>query len=162
MAPEQARGAWAEVDAQSDLWSMGALMHRLLTGRALRPGATASEVLKHAATEPAPRVAHASPEIPFDVARVVDRALAYHKAARWKDARAMQRAVREAIANLTPVSGIVRRQERVRRPFGETWRAALLVLVAALVLGALAILVARTAPSLHAHNPVDRPAHSAR
>src|SRR5690606_6968872 len=32
MPPEQAQGQWDQVDAQSDLWALGAAMHTMLTG----------------------------------------------------------------------------------------------------------------------------------
>ena len=52
MPPEQARGFWDEVDAQSDLWSVGATMYVALTGYPLRVGATTNEELLQAMTVP--------------------------------------------------------------------------------------------------------------
>jgi len=45
MAPEQARGRWDEVDAQSDLWSLGATMFWLLTATTVHDAGTVQEQL---------------------------------------------------------------------------------------------------------------------
>ncbi|MBK7581594.1 MAG: serine/threonine protein kinase [Myxococcales bacterium] len=96
MPPEQARGLWAEVDARSDLWAVGALMFALLTGRAVHEGRTTNELLLSAMTGPAPPLAELEPKLHAAVAAVVDRAVAFEKPRRWPDARAMQNAVRHA------------------------------------------------------------------
>ncbi len=93
MAPEQARGLWGEVDGRSDLWAVGATMFALLTGRAVHDGRTTNEILVAACTA---RAASLMGEVPKPVADVIDRALAFEKAERWPDAKAMQEAVRRA------------------------------------------------------------------
>src|SRR5204863_6366323 len=77
MAPEQARGLWDQVDAGSDLWSVGATMFALISGSEVHSGRTANEVLIAAATTPAPPLASVLPEVSPAVARVVDKALAF-------------------------------------------------------------------------------------
>lgn len=96
MAPEHARGLWDEVDAQSDLWSVGATMFALATGRMVHEARTANELLVAAVTQKAPKVKAVDPELPTPLAEVVDTALAYEKADRWPNARAMQEGVRTA------------------------------------------------------------------
>jgi eukaryotic-like serine/threonine-protein kinase len=96
MPPEQARGLWDEVDAQSDLWACGALMFSLLSGRQVHEGRTSNEQLLSAMTNPAPALASLVPDVGAAVAHVVDRALAFDKDKRWRDARRMQEAVRRA------------------------------------------------------------------
>jgi serine/threonine-protein kinase len=95
MAPEQALGYWHEVDGRSDLWSVGATLFTLLTGRVVHEAHTAQETLVRAATRPAPAVAFHRPALDPAFAAVIDRALAFSRADRWPDARAMQRALRE-------------------------------------------------------------------
>lgn len=106
MPPEQARGLWAEVDAQSDLWAVGALMFALLTGRNVHEGRTTNELLLSAMTKSAPPVASLEPKLHAAVAAVVDRAVAFEKPRRWPDARAMQEAVRRAFQEMhkAPIS----------------------------------------------------------
>ncbi|MBI3204204.1 MAG: protein kinase [Myxococcales bacterium] len=95
MAPEHARGLWDEVDARTDLWSVGALMYSLIIGRPVHEGRTTNEILLAAMSKPA-RSMHEERGVPDEVASLVDRALAYARAERWPDARAMQNAVRQA------------------------------------------------------------------
>jgi serine/threonine protein kinase len=96
MPPEQARGRWEEVDAQSDLWASGALMFTLLTGRQVHEASTSNEQLLSAMTLPAPPLSTILPNVGVAVAHVVDRALAFEKDKRWRDAHRMQEAVRRA------------------------------------------------------------------
>jgi serine/threonine protein kinase len=97
MPPEQARGDWDDIDARSDLWALGAVMFALLTGRPVRTEPSGNQQLLAAATRPAPPLSQVLPGVPPALAAVVDRALAFEPAARWPDARTMQRAVREAL-----------------------------------------------------------------
>jgi len=96
MAPEQARGLWDDVDAQSDLWACGALMFTLLSGRQVHEGRTSNEHLLSAMTNSAPPLESVVPGVGAAVAHVVDRALAFDKSKRWPDAKRMQEAVRHA------------------------------------------------------------------
>jgi serine/threonine-protein kinase len=106
MPPEQARALWAEVDARSDLWAVGALMFAVLTGRAVHEGRTTNEVLLSAMTKPAPPILSLAPTVHRAVAALIDRALAFERDARWPDARAMQDALRRAFHEMhkAPIS----------------------------------------------------------
>jgi serine/threonine protein kinase len=106
MSPEQARGRWDEVDAQSDLWAVGATMYTLLTGRHVHEADTMNEVLLGAMTRHAGSLALACPGLSPDVCRIVDRALRFEKADRWESASAMQEAIR-AVRDLVPPSRAV-------------------------------------------------------
>ncbi|MBI5535666.1 MAG: protein kinase [Deltaproteobacteria bacterium] len=101
MAPEQALGRVEQVDAQTDLWSVGATMFTLLTGQLVHAGTnTVNELLVAAATLHARSIGIVDPRLPPQVVQVVDRALEFEKADRWPDAEAMQLAVRDAYAAL--------------------------------------------------------------
>ncbi len=102
MAPEQALGKSGQVDAQTDVWAVGATMFTLLTNRFVHQAETAQEQMVFAATRTAPSLAAASPETPAQVVDLVARALAFDKAARWPSAAAMRDAVDEASAALFP------------------------------------------------------------
>jgi serine/threonine-protein kinase len=93
MAPEQARGRWDEVDTRSDLWSVGATMFTLLTGRHVHEAETLNEVLLGAMTSSAKPITLYRPELPREVCALVDKALAFDKADRWQSAREMQTAI---------------------------------------------------------------------
>jgi serine/threonine-protein kinase len=98
MAPEQAFAKASEIDAQTDVWAVGATLFTMLTGRSVHEGENAAQLLVHAATVQARPVAASAPGLPVAVASVVDRALAFHKSARWATAAAMREAVQSASA----------------------------------------------------------------
>jgi eukaryotic-like serine/threonine-protein kinase len=100
MSPEQARGRWDLVDVQSDVWSVGATMFTLLSGRDVHVEETLPELLAAIFTRPAPSLATALPDAHPALVDVVDRALQLRLADRWPDARAMQVAVRKAYAEM--------------------------------------------------------------
>jgi serine/threonine-protein kinase len=96
MAPEQVLGKTQEVDAQSDLWGVGATAFTLLSGQHVHEAETPEEAMVFTATRPAPSLATAAPDVPAALVEVVDRALMLKKSDRWPNARAMQKAVEEA------------------------------------------------------------------
>ena len=100
MPPEQALGRTEQVDAQSDLWAVGALMFSLLAGRLIHVTETLTELLVAHASKPAPSLSAVAPHVPDPIVAIVDRALEFEKARRWPDAQAMQQAVQEAQAAL--------------------------------------------------------------
>jgi serine/threonine protein kinase len=100
MAPEQARARWEDVDGRTDLWAVGATMFTLLAGRHVHEAPSPQEQLILSATAPAPAVAGVQPEVPANVAAIVDRALAFDRNGRWPDARTMQEAVRVVLGTL--------------------------------------------------------------
>ncbi len=107
MPPEQARGRLEAIDARSDLWSVGATMFSLLTGRMVHHAETANELLLAAMKAHAPKLRDALPEASAEVAGLVDRALSYERDARWPSAAAMQDAVRAA-RRTNPAATLVR------------------------------------------------------
>ncbi len=96
MSPEQASGKTSRVDERSDVWSLGATMCWLLTGQFVHEGETPQHMMVLAATEPPASVTVTSPELPGLAATIIDRALAFDKAARWPSAAAMRDALAAA------------------------------------------------------------------
>jgi serine/threonine-protein kinase len=93
MAPEQALGKAGTVDGASDVFSVGATMFTLLSGRYVHDGESASELMVYAATRPASSLAALRPDLPREVVAIVDRALAFQKSDRWPSAAAMRDAI---------------------------------------------------------------------
>jgi serine/threonine protein kinase len=96
ISPEQVLGKTREVDARSDLWSVGATAFTLLSGRYVHEAETPEEMMVFAGSRPARSLATLESDVPFPLVRVFDRALMFDKSERWSDARAMQRALASA------------------------------------------------------------------
>ena len=95
MSPEQAQGKTSEIDAQTDVWAVGATLFTLLTGRFVHDGDNPQQVMVRAATQPPASLASLLPEAPAQLVALVDRALAFDKARRWPTAEAMNVALAE-------------------------------------------------------------------
>jgi eukaryotic-like serine/threonine-protein kinase len=95
MSPEQAMGLVDQLDGRADIFSVGAMMHALITGHRINNGRTEQEALVMAATKPVPSVARLSPHLPIELIKCIDRALAWDRRNRFQDAREMQRGLIE-------------------------------------------------------------------
>ena len=91
MCPEQAGGD--EVDARGDLYSLGAVLFFLLTGRPPFDAPTAGRLLAAHLTEPPPRLTDLRPELPLDLSVVVARCLAKRPADRFASAAELDAAL---------------------------------------------------------------------
>ena len=82
MSPEQARGI--EVDARSDIFSLGAVIYELVTGRAAFEGGTASDIIAEILkVEPPPPVEFV-PEVPHELERMISKALRKDRETRYQ------------------------------------------------------------------------------
>src|SRR5690606_9665750 len=79
MPPEQWKGE--EVDASSDVYAFGAVLHTMLTGRVPFSGTLPALMAQHL-TQPPPPVLEARPDIPAELADLVARMLAKEPAER--------------------------------------------------------------------------------
>jgi serine/threonine protein kinase len=100
MAPEQARGRQELIDGRSDLFSVGAVVFRAVTGRRIHEQDTAFDMTVAAAKVHAPSLAHVLPNAGPALVAAVDRALAFEPDDRWQSARAMFEALRAAYDEL--------------------------------------------------------------
>ena len=96
MAPEQALGKSADVDAQSDVWAASATLFNLIAGRFVHEGDNLPQLLVQAATKRARSLASVAPHVPTRLTQVVDRGLAFEKNERWPNATAMRSALGDA------------------------------------------------------------------
>jgi serine/threonine protein kinase len=102
MSPEQIRGE--DVDARSDLYSLGALLFELVSGRQLFVGPTPISIITQHTEGHLPRLADAAPTAQVSPAfeAVLRKALAKNKAERWGDADAMREALEGLRRHLAP------------------------------------------------------------
>jgi serine/threonine-protein kinase len=100
MPPEQAQGKSDQIDARCDIFAVGAVMFRAITGRAIHEGRTPTDRLFQAMKDRAPPLASVIPDMPMWVTGLVDKALAFKKDDRFASAVDMRMAVRAAFAQL--------------------------------------------------------------
>ncbi len=119
MAPEQARGD-RDLDARVDVFGLGAVLYRCLTGQAPFDAGNTIGSLARVLFEETPRLAAARPELPASLDEVVAQALAKDRAKRYADGRAFAaalRAVAPELATASPpsigTSGITGGEDRI-------------------------------------------------
>jgi serine/threonine-protein kinase len=88
MAPEQARGA-GRVDHRADLWSLGAILYRSVTGVPAFDGVSGVDVIVQVCTGPLPVATRAAPDLPPALDAFFRKALAREPEERFASAREM-------------------------------------------------------------------------
>jgi serine/threonine-protein kinase len=71
MSPEQCRGAKG-VDEKTDVYALGVMMFEMLVGKPPFTGSALGELMAKHMYEPAPKVSAVNPQVPQDLARLVD------------------------------------------------------------------------------------------
>ncbi|MFO0759419.1 MAG: protein kinase [Byssovorax sp.] len=104
LSPEQALGRFAEVDARTDVWALGATLFWMLAGTTVFEGETASMLLGSAATRAARSLGRLRPDLPAGLIRLVDSALEREKSRRFASASAMRAELAKVRAELEPPS----------------------------------------------------------
>ena len=90
MAPEQARGS-AKVDERADIYAVGAVLYRALTGRPPYLGSEPAELLSSLLHERPKRPRSIEPSIPVGLEAVIQRAMSRDPSARPADALELER-----------------------------------------------------------------------
>jgi serine/threonine protein kinase/TolB-like protein/Flp pilus assembly protein TadD len=85
MSPEQARGF--EVDARSDIFSLGSVFYELVTGRAAFEGDTASDVIADILKVEPPPPVDLVPDVPPEIERIIGKALRKDRDTRYQSVR---------------------------------------------------------------------------
>ncbi len=91
MSPEQARGK--PLDGRADVYGLGAVLFRLVIGRTPFDEDNVAELMARLLREDVPPVQHVSPEVPRELAVVIDRALRRKSEDRWASAETMRDAL---------------------------------------------------------------------
>jgi serine/threonine protein kinase len=102
MSPEQARQA--PLDRRSDIFSLGAVLFEMLTGRRLREIEDEVNGWREVASGVVPTARSIRPDLPESFDRLLSQALASEPARRFPDAAAFGSAIREILVQMnTPV-----------------------------------------------------------
>jgi serine/threonine protein kinase len=113
MPPEQARGKTDLIDARSDIFAVGAVMFKSLTGRPIHVADHPHDRMIAGMTLPVASLATVRPGTPRMLVEAVDRALAFEQKDRWQTAR-------EFFDALRSVYDHIKRSKRTPTPMPET------------------------------------------
>jgi hypothetical protein len=136
MSPEQAAAVQRPVDARGDVYSLGATLYELATGRPVFEAPTAQQLLEQiAAAEPVPP-RQVRPELPRDLETVLLKCLAKEPHRRYTAAQELADDLRRVV-NGDPVKArrpnlLAQAARWVRRQRVGAWRAALAAVLATL------------------------------
>lgn len=98
MSPEQAMAG--TIDARSDLYTIGVVLHEMLAGQPAITDSKAVDVLNRVINEPLPELTSLAPELPKALSDVIRRATQKESSDRFQSARQMRQALLDAAATL--------------------------------------------------------------
>ena len=110
MSPEQARGL--DVDARTDIWSLGCVLYELVSGRTPFPGPTSIDIMSGVLQNEPDALTQHQPDCPRDLDRIISRALRKDREERYQtvkdlliDLRDLKRALETPSSFISRASG---------------------------------------------------------
>ncbi|MFI5168494.1 MAG: protein kinase, partial [Thermoanaerobaculales bacterium] len=139
MSPEQALGR--DLDARSDVFSLGSMLYELAAGKPAFAGATVLETMHRVARVDCVPLAEAAPQLPADLRGIIERCMARDPGERYASAEALatdlQRLASDATQTTSPRVRLGTSQVLVRARRYWWVGAAALAVVTAIVAGAV-------------------------
>ncbi|MEW6209126.1 MAG: protein kinase [Acidobacteriota bacterium] len=127
MSPEQARGR--EMDCRTDVFSLGAVVYEMVSGRRPFEGETTSDVMAAIlGKEPAPLVSY-DPDTPGELNRIVMKALKKEKAERYQTAGELLNDLKNLKRDTDSGAAMAGSYSRDQRPALRRWLATALTLL---------------------------------
>ncbi len=141
MSPEQALGRIEEVDHQSDIYSLGAILYEILTGAPPFVGGSVQRVLMRTVEEPLTPVRSIAPEAPLELVAIAEKALAKEKPLRYDSCDRLAQDVTAHLSGEKVSSYSYSSWELLRRFIARNRIASSLVLLVFLILAAGVVLI---------------------
>ena len=152
MSPEQARGE-TDVDARADVYSVGVLLFRMLSGHMPYKSTTPLGMITKHLTDPIPSLLDVAPDVPLsrEIDALVTRALAKDRDERWQSARELAEALERVDETKIKIIPVKPPRRRASLWIGGG------VLTAALIGGAAMLMAGGEQPSEAAPEPEPAP-----
>ena len=144
MSPEQTRGL--KTDARTDIWSLGAVLYEMVTGKAAFCGATPSDVVASVLEREPPAISEVIDSAPLELQRIIKKALRKNRDERYQSAKELQSDLKALKHDLSSGPVTVTSDGKISRE-SNSRKFAIAAIPAILLLGVLVFVVYKFAGS---------------
>ncbi|HYG76330.1 MAG TPA: serine/threonine-protein kinase, partial [Planctomycetota bacterium] len=124
MAPEQVRGASAEIDIRTDIYALGGTLYHLVTGQPPYSGETSALIMSRHLTEPPPKASKTNPKVSEACSRLIEKMMQKEREKRVQSPAELIEQIEKALRGETitgprpqlKVAAHSRRKEAIEKP----------------------------------------------